>query len=42
VYSFVYFLFVVVSLVVTSTALNCLERVISDMTYYVPSWTLTY
>jgi len=35
-----YFLFVIVWLVSSTSAINCLERLVSKMTYYVSSGTL--
>ena len=34
------FLLVVMSLLVSTSALDCLESIVSEMTYYVSSWTL--
>jgi len=39
---FVYFLFVIVCLVVSTSAIDCLERLISEMISYVLSETLNY
>jgi len=34
VFVFVYFLFVIVRLVISTSAVDCLERLVSKMTYY--------